>query len=150
MSKLNSVEPPPHAPLEAASSMSQGVDLDIDQLIFLAKQNPEAFESITRSLIDNFLSRSECDQLPLRRLQFRIDSVRYRARTPLKACLKISEMMWDSFLEMNDRLQEISRSGAVKYLESFSSVKEIKSREQHVIHLKRSDVEGEVGDFCVR
>jgi len=35
----------------------------------------------------------------MRGLQNRIDMERLRARTAMKACLRISSMMWDSFLE---------------------------------------------------
>lgn len=51
------------------------------------------------ALIEEFLRQfPQPDQRRLRGLQFRIDMVRRRARTPMGACLKISSMMWESLL----------------------------------------------------
>lgn len=128
MNKLHSFQKKPHDALAVSLPMPPSIDFDIEGLMSLAKRDPEGFERVTRCLIDDFLSRSECNQMALRRLQFRIDSVRYRARTPLKACLKISGMMWESFLQLNDRLQEMSQSGATKHLVAIKSGQEKASR----------------------
>jgi hypothetical protein len=72
---------------------------DFDEWSRLAKDDPSAFEARRLALIEEFLRQfSQPDQQRLRGLQFRIDMVRRRSRTPMGACLKISSMMWESLL----------------------------------------------------
>lgn len=72
---------------------------DFDDWSRLAKEDPSAFEARRLALIEEFLRQfPQPDQQRLRGLQFRIDMVRRRARTPMGACLKISSMMWESLL----------------------------------------------------
>lgn len=72
---------------------------DFDDWSRLAKDDPSAFEARRLALIEEFLRQfPQPDQRRLRGLQFRIDMVRRRARTPMGACLKISSMMWESLL----------------------------------------------------
>ena len=72
---------------------------DFDDWSQLAKADPSAFEARRLALIEEFLLQfPQPDQQRLRGLQFRIDMVRRRARTPMGACLKISSMMWESLL----------------------------------------------------
>jgi len=72
---------------------------DFDDWSRLAKDDPSAFEARRLALIEEFLRQfPQPDQQRLRGLQFRIDMVRRRARTPMGACLKISSMMWESLL----------------------------------------------------
>jgi len=72
---------------------------DFDEWSRLAKADPSAFEARRLALIEEYLRQfPQPDQQRLRGLQFRIDMVRRRSRTPLSACLKISSMMWESLL----------------------------------------------------
>jgi len=72
---------------------------DFDEWSRLAKDDPSAFEARRLALIESFLRQfPQPDQQRLRGLQFRIDMVRRRARSPMGACLKISSMMWESLL----------------------------------------------------
>lgn len=72
---------------------------DFDDWSRLAKDDPSAFEARRLALIEEFLRQfPQPEQQRLRGLQFRIDMVRRRARTPMGACLKISSMMWESLL----------------------------------------------------
>ena len=72
---------------------------DFDEWSRLAKDDPSAFEARRIALIEDYLRRfPQSGQRRLRGLQFRIDMVRRRARTPMGACLKISSMMWESLL----------------------------------------------------
>ena len=48
-------------------------------------------------------------QARLRGLQFRIDGIRRLSRSPLGATVKLYDMMWASFLDMNDQLQGFAR-----------------------------------------
>jgi len=74
-------------------------DFDFDEWARLAKANPRAFEARRRALINDYLRQfSDAEQRRLRGLQFRIDMERLRARSPMAACVRLSSMMWDSFM----------------------------------------------------
>jgi len=73
--------------------------IDFDDWSRLAKVDRFAFEARRLALIEDFLRQfPQPAQRRLRGVQFRIDMVRRRARTPMGACLKISSMMWESLL----------------------------------------------------
>lgn len=72
---------------------------EFDHWARLAVVDPDAFEARRSRLVEDFISSVPPErQLRLRRLQWRIDQIRRRARTPLAACIHISRMMWDSVL----------------------------------------------------
>lgn len=74
-------------------------NFDFDEWKDLASIDPDAFERRRQAVIDEFLSSvPESRQRRLRGLQFRIDMERRRARTPMGACIRISQMMWDSLV----------------------------------------------------
>jgi hypothetical protein len=81
-----------------------------DSLSRLARDDPQEFEVLRSALIEDCISRApERIQPRLRQLQFRVDGIRRMSRTPLAATLKIQALMWDSFLEMNEKLQVFAR-----------------------------------------
>jgi hypothetical protein len=71
----------------------------------LAHDDPAAFERLREELLDELISRAP-DRLKarLRGLQFRVDQVRTLAHTPLNATIRVSELMWKSFLALSDEL----------------------------------------------
>jgi hypothetical protein len=72
---------------------------EFDRWAKLAVTDPDAFEDRRSRLIEDFISSAPPERQPrLRGLQWRIDQIRRRARTPLAACITISRMMWDSVL----------------------------------------------------
>ena len=80
-----------------------------DALSRLARNDPQTFEILRLELIENTIDDApEPVQLRLRQLQFRIDGIRQRSRSPLGATVKIQALMWESFLAMNDGLQAFS------------------------------------------
>lgn len=79
--------------------------LDYDGLARLAHDDPAAYEEMRQRLITRLIDTAPGrDQRRLRGLQFRIDQVRQLAHTPLAATIEISELMWKSFLNLNDQL----------------------------------------------
>ena len=78
---------------------------DHEFLSRLARDDPESFERLRRDLIDQLIGRAPD---PIRRrlagLQFRVDQVRRLAKSPLGAAVKVSSLMWSSFLRLNDEL----------------------------------------------
>lgn len=85
------------------SSTAVPESFDFDTWVALAKVNPAAFEEARAMMLEKAIAKAEKKD-ELQCLQWRIDGVRYRAKTPLKACLCLSEMMWDSFSDMRSAL----------------------------------------------
>lgn len=72
---------------------------DFEHWSSLASQDPVAFEARRHELIEGVIRTAPPHRQPrLRGLQWRLDMVRQRSRTPLAACIRMSEMMWDSVL----------------------------------------------------
>ena len=85
----------PQQPLKQADS--QQPLIDFDSWSQLAQSDPEAFEARRSQFIEQMIQRMPSDkQHRMRCLQWKIDQVRARASNPLAACIKLSEMMWDS------------------------------------------------------
>lgn len=78
----------------------------------LAQADPVAFEVARRTAVEQAITIGN-DPDRLRRMQWRVDAERRRARTPMKACLRISAMMWEAFFEFRDALDRaVGASGA--------------------------------------
>lgn len=76
-----------------------------DELIKLAKQDPEALEALRQREINALIDSAPAEmQRRLRGLQFQIDAKRKLSKTPMAACMAISKMMFDSVYELNDVL----------------------------------------------
>lgn len=72
---------------------------NFDEWSQLAKRDPDAFEARRRLLIEQVIQHAtDANRARLRGLQFRLDMERRRSRTPLGACLRISDMMWHAML----------------------------------------------------
>lgn len=65
----------------------------------LAKSDPAAFElqrsEVINDLLDNLNSHKE---QRLRCMQWRLDKIRELAKTPLAACIEMSELMWNNVM----------------------------------------------------
>ena len=76
-----------------------------DELLKLAQENPEALESLRQREIESLISSApEGMQRRLRGLQFQIDAKRSLSKTPMAACVAVSQMMFNSVYELNDIL----------------------------------------------
>lgn len=72
--------------------------IDFDFWLQLAQSDPERFESLRSETLERHIQRAaDSQQNRLRCLQWRIDRIRDRAKTPMAACISISDMMWDTF-----------------------------------------------------
>lgn len=79
---------------------------DAEQLIALAKNNPDALEQFRQQQIEKLIaSAPENLQRRLRGLQFQIDCKRRLHQSPMGACIELSKMMFDSVYQLNDVLQ---------------------------------------------
>lgn len=71
--------------------------IDFDYWLQLAQDDPERFESLRSATLESHISKApEAQQNRLRCLQWRIDRMRENAKTPMAACINISNLMWDS------------------------------------------------------
>jgi hypothetical protein len=73
-------------------------DIDFTEWAELASADPEAFEEKREEAVESFICSvpGESRRKRLRHLQWQIDGIRHRSQSPLGACMKISNMMWDS------------------------------------------------------
>lgn len=83
-------------------------ELDFDAWRRLAERDPARFESLRSRAIDELIARAPAGRRQrLRGLQWRIDTARARSRTPLAATLRISDMMWESFFELDRAFRQL-------------------------------------------
>ena len=76
-----------------------------DELVQLLRRDPDAYEALRQELIDDLIDQAPVELKPrLRGLQFRIDGVRRVSQSALGTTVRIYEMMWRSFLVLNDEL----------------------------------------------
>lgn len=76
---------------------------EFDVLVDMARNNPERLERLRRELTEDIIegADNEHHKKRLAGLQFRVDLERRRARTPLAATIKISEMMCHSLADLH-------------------------------------------------
>ncbi len=87
------------------------LEFDFDMMMDMAKNSPDEFEALRKELISDYISslpkerqhRMEC-------LQWRIDRARDRSKSALGACMAITEMMWESFEQLNTLFMEMKNS----------------------------------------
>ena len=73
--------------------------IDFDDWSELAKTDPAGFEARRAQVIEEFIESAPAGkQHRLRCLQWRIDRARSKAKTPLAACIRLSQMMWESLM----------------------------------------------------
>jgi len=86
--------------------------IDFDQFSKLAKSDPEAFEAKRAEVIEQVIQRMPAHkQHRMRCLQWKIDQVRRQAGNPMAACIKLSEMMWDSLVGSGGLREVLERVG---------------------------------------
>lgn len=99
-----------HDSCETGECMDDRPPVDLpchDDLSKLARDDPAAFEALRQALIASTIdSAPERIRARLRGIQFQVDGIRRLSRSPLGATVKIYGLMWDSFLKMNDSLQD--------------------------------------------
>ncbi len=81
---------------------------NFDQWVKLAIEKPEQFEQLRQTLISELIASAPEVQLKkLRGLQWQIDMIREKKSNPLSVCIEINKMMWDSFITLNKKQEEI-------------------------------------------
>ena len=75
----------------------------------LAQTDPERFEARRNRIINEAIRRVPTNrQQMLRGLQWRVDRVRELKRTPLAACIAITDMMWDTFGDLHNSYVQLA------------------------------------------
>ncbi len=76
---------------------------DFDEWAQLAKQDKLAFEAKRDATLKQFIESCASNDNDLRRLnglQFQINMIRHKHKSPMGACIAISEMMMDKLYEL--------------------------------------------------
>lgn len=74
-----------------------------DVLLDLARNDPQGLEELRLTLTSSIIEAapSEANRRRLRGIQFQVDMEREKARTPLAATIRISELMCQSLAELH-------------------------------------------------
>lgn len=84
------------------------MDFDWKAWSDLAHADPEAFETKRREAIAALIDAAPPEhRRRLEGLQFRIDMERARSRHPLGACVRVSNLMWSSLLDLQRALEQL-------------------------------------------
>lgn len=106
----------------------QGAKVPFDEWSSLAHNDPEAFEARRKEFIDQYIESLPADvQQRMRQLQWRIDTVRKLAGTPMAACLKIYNMMWDSVVGEHGMVEKLNHIASLSAPVNNTSVVEKKA-----------------------
>jgi len=80
----------------------------------LRAMTPEELEQYRKAECEKIINDAPLrSHMRLRYLQAVCDRI-HKTSTPLKACIKISSMMHESFSQLNDVLQEVTGNGKTK------------------------------------
>lgn len=72
--------------------------IDFDDWSSLARRDPKGFEARRSAMLDSFIKAQPVGRRQrLRCLQWRVDRIRQCSGTPLLACQRLSQLMWDTF-----------------------------------------------------
>lgn len=83
--------------------------LCFDALREMAESDPKGFEQYREAICNDFIdSIPAAHQQRLRAVQFRVNRVIYRAKTPMAGLIKVSGMMHDSLNQLSTRLLELN------------------------------------------
>jgi len=75
---------------------------NFDELVALARLNPDALEALRIRLCNQVIDSShERNQRRLKGLLFKINSIRAQSKSSIGLCVKLAEMMNDSLHELN-------------------------------------------------
>ncbi len=79
-----------------------------DELKTMAAERPEELESLRERMTDEILRDAPEDRRRrLEGLVFKINAERRRSKNPMQACIRISQMMMDSVVELRDAVHTL-------------------------------------------
>jgi hypothetical protein len=84
---------------------------DFDELLILAKQDPARLEALRRNVTEAWIERAPVEQQRrLRGIQFQVDMEVRRAKNPMDACVRVSNMMHKSFGQLRHLLNDMTQA----------------------------------------
>ena len=88
-------------------------DINFEYWAKLASTDPQKFEQLRQDKISAIIEKASSHrQKRLRGLQWRIDQIREQHKnSPTKACLAISELMWETFEHLAGLLRSQAQDG---------------------------------------
>ena len=80
---------------------------DFDKWKTLHETDPQKFEATRRLYMEKLIAAtSERNKRRMRGLVFQVDAIRESSNNPIKSCVDITRMMWDSFYQLHHLLNE--------------------------------------------
>jgi len=106
----------------------------INHLISWAESQPELLQDWFEQELNDLIENAPIShQKKLRGLQFRIEMTKRRAKTPIASCIEISKLMYESFYDLKNVLDD---TGLAKPNQSTN----IKSEKAKVLPFKQKSV----------
>lgn len=95
-------------------SKPQAVELpSYDVLAQLARNDPVAYEAWRCEVIEDFIDNAPEKIKPrLRGLQWRVECVRQQSKTALGSAVRLNDLMWKSFLNLNEHWRDLANMAA--------------------------------------
>jgi len=85
-------------------------NIDFDHWSEIARTDPATFEIMRTEIINACIDNAPQNrQQRLRGLQWQIDCLRAQSSNPLSACIKISQMMWDTLQQLGNVSRDLAR-----------------------------------------
>jgi len=98
---------------------------DFDTMKQMAEQDPEALERLRQEHVDKIISNApEQYQARLKGIQFQVDSQRQISKNPVQSCIKISQMMHESFNELREQLNRFTHDSSSSLIENLEDVQQ--------------------------
>jgi len=79
----------------------------VDELIKMAKENPEKLDALQKSESQKIIDRaSPKNKVKLEGIQFKIDMIKRKNKdNNIKTAMALNHLMWESFEKMNEELK---------------------------------------------
>lgn len=82
-----------------------------EELSQLARDDPQAYEQLRRELVEDFIDSAPAKyKTRLSGIQFRVDCERQLSHSGLGSTVRVYKLMWQSFLGLNRRWQDLVRT----------------------------------------
>ena len=116
-----------------------------DDLVNLSEEELEKVrQKHIKEIIDS--ADNEDQRRKLQGLQFKIDMIRRKHKNPMGACIEISKMMHDSFLQLRDALKE-AQENHINHLQNLKRGLPVNSSKTEDVKEVVDNVAGKVLDF---
>lgn len=80
---------------------------DFDKWKTLHETDPQKFEATRRLYMEKVIEAASArNKRRMRGLVFQVDAIRERSNNPIKSCVDITSMMWDSFYQLHNLLNQ--------------------------------------------